>query len=221
VAPFLLDAGVRRIAAAFVSHPHPDHALGLPGVAAALRVERIYTNGRPGEEAVREALARLPAAVPLAAGDVFERAGVRFEVLGPPADATALDDNDASLVLRVRHGAVTLLFPGDLGAAGEAALLASGAGLSADVVKVAHHGSRLSSAAAFAAAVRPRWAVVSLATGNRFDFPHEEALARWRETGAEVLRTDEGAVRFLSDGKAIRRAEPGTAIDAVERWRGR
>lgn len=221
VAPFLLDAGIRRVSAVFLSHPHPDHALGLPGVAAALPVERIYSDGRPGEEAVEAALARLPAAVSLAAGDVVQRAGVRFEVLGPPAGATALDDNDASLVLRVRHGRVSILFPGDLGTAGEAALLASGASLSADVVKVPHHGSRLSSGAPFAAAVRPRWAVVSLATGNRFGFPHEEALARWRSAGAEILRTDEGAVRFLSDGVAIRRARADAAIDAVARWRGR
>jgi competence protein ComEC len=220
VAPFLLDAGVRRVAAAFVSHPHSDHALGLPGVAAALPVERIFATGRAGEEAVQEALARLPAAVPLAAGDAFEQAGVRIEVLGPPAGAFALGDNDASLVLRVRHGAVALLFPGDIEAAGEAALLAAGADLSAQVVKVPHHGSRLSSSAALAAAVRPRWAVVSLATGNRFGFPHDEALGRWRAAGAEILRTDEGAIRFLSDGKTIRRADPGAALDAPSRWRG-
>ena len=72
-------------------------------------------------------------------------------------------------------------------------------GLRADVVKIAHHGSRRSSTEAFVAAVRPRRAVVSLAAGNRYGFPHAEALARWRAAGAEVLRTDEGAIRLLEE----------------------
>ncbi len=96
-------------------------------------------------------------------------------------------------------------------AAGEAAAVAAG-GLAADVVKVPHHGSRRSSGAAFVAAAGARFAVVSVGRGNRFGFPHAEALARWREAGALVLRTDEGAVRFLSDGRAAR---PVPAADAL------
>jgi len=211
VVPLLRDLGVRRLAAVFVSHPHPDHVLGLAAVADAFPIERIFSNGDLGDGEAREVLLSL-APAPLAPGDRWERAGVVFEVRG--GDREALAPNDASLVLRVSFGRTAFLFPGDVERAGEAAAVARG-GLAADVVKVPHHGSRTSSTAPFAAAVRPALAVVSLAEGNRYGFPHEEALLRWRAVGAEVLRTDEGAVRVLSDGERVRRL---AAADALDPW---
>jgi competence protein ComEC len=211
VVPLLRDLGVRRLAAVFVSHPHPDHVLGLAAVADAFAIERVFSNGDAGDGDAREILAAL-APVPLAPGARWERAGVAFEALG--GDREALAPNDASLVLRVAYGGTAFLFPGDVEGAGEAAAVARG-GLRADVVKVPHHGSRTSSGEAFAAAVRPRLAVVSLAAGNRYGFPHAEALARWRAVGAEVLRTDEGAIRLLSDGRRVRRLPAGSALDPL------
>jgi hypothetical protein len=202
---------VRRLAAAFVSHPHPDHVLGLAAVTAAVPADRIFSNGDAGDGASRDVLAAL-GPLPLAPGEVWERAGVRFEALG--GDRVALAPNDASLVLRVSYGATSFLFPGDVEGAGEAAAVARG-GLASDVVKVPHHGSRRSSTSGFAAAVSPRLAVVSVGAGNRYGFPHEEALARWRETGALVLRTDEGAIRLLSDGRRVRRVPAGAALDPL------
>ncbi len=211
VVPLLRDLGVSRVAAVFVSHPHPDHVLGLAAVADAFPIDRVFSNGDSGEGAARELLARLGAS-PLSPGARWERAGVAFEVLGGSRETFA--SNDASLVLRVTYGATAVLFPGDLERAGEAAAVARG-GLRADVVKIPHHGSRTSSTEGFAAAVRPRFAVASLGAGNRFGFPHEEALAHWRAVGARVLRTDEGAIRFLSDGRWLRRAPADSALDPL------
>jgi competence protein ComEC len=211
VVPLLRDLGVRRLAAVFVSHPHPDHVLGLAAVAEAFPIDRVFSNGEAGDGASRDVLAALHPE-PLAPGARWERAGVAFEVAG--GDRIPLASNDASLVLRVVHGRTAFLFPGDVEARGEAAAASAG-GLAADVVKVPHHGSRTSSSAAFVDAVRPRYAVVSLASGNRFRFPHEEALARWRAAGAQVLRTDEGAVRFLSDGRAVCLVPAGTTLDPL------
>jgi len=209
--PLLRDLGVRRLAAVFVSHPHPDHVLGLAAVAAELPVERAFSNGDPGDGASREVLAALRPAT-LVPGDRWERAGVEFAVRG--GDRTALASNDASLVLRVAYGETAFLFPGDLEEQGEAAA-AAGGGLRADVVKVPHHGSRTSSSAPFTAAVAPRLAVVSAGAGNRFGFPHEEALARWRAAGARVLRTDQGAVRVLSDGRTVRPVPAEAVLDPL------
>ncbi|HEY6099001.1 MAG TPA: ComEC/Rec2 family competence protein, partial [Anaeromyxobacter sp.] len=138
VVPLLRDMGVRRIAAVFVSHPHPDHVLGLAAVAEAFPIERIFSNGDGGDGEVRELLARLQP-LPLAPGARWERAGVTFDVLGGPRETFMT--NDGSLVLRVGYGGTAFLFPGDVERAGEAAAVARG-GLRADVVKVPHHGSR-------------------------------------------------------------------------------
>jgi competence protein ComEC len=212
---------VRRLAAVFLSHPHPDHLFGLAAVAEGFPIERFFTSGRPGDEASAAVLARLPPAERLLPGQGFERAGVRFEALGPPEGSEAWGENDASLVLRVRHGAVSILLPGDVEAEGEAALLARPEALRAELVKAPHHGSATSSSAAFVTATGARFAVATVGRDNRFGFPAAAVVERWRAAGAEVLRTDGGAVRFLSDGRALRRVPAGAALDGLALLRER
>ena len=217
VAPLLLDLGITRLSVVVISHPHPDHILGLASVAAEVPVDKLVTGeAHFGEEAL-SALATLPPLFRLQPGQGWERAGVRFESVSGPIGE--LVENDASLLLRVSYGATAFLFTGDLEVAGEAAALAGGRTLSADVVKVPHHGSRTSSSAPFVAAVHPRWAAVSLGAGNRFGFPHAEAIERWRAQGAAILRTDEGAIRFVSDGVTVRRQPAGLVLDPLATWR--
>ena len=213
VLPFLRDMGVTRLAAAFVSHPHPDHLQGLPAVVAGLGGRRVYASHDRGDQAARAAFARMPPAVELAAGDEVHLGGVRFRALGPPRGDARLVENDASLVLHVTYGQTSFLLPGDVEAAGEAALLATGIPR-ADVVKAPHHGSRTSSGRGLVAASRPRWVVFPVGADNRYGFPHAETVARWRESGAELLRTDAGPVRFRSDGRSIWRARTESALDA-------
>jgi competence protein ComEC len=217
VVPWIRDAGVRRVAAVFLTHPHPDHLLGLPALAEALPVERFFTNGRTGDDAAAAALARLPRAERVGRGDVFERAGVRFEVLAPPVGSEAWTENDASLVLRVTHGAVTFLLCGDVEAEGESALTEGpdAARLAADVVKIPHHGSATSSGPALVAATPPTDAVASVGRDNQFGFPAAAVVERWRAAGARVLTTDRGAIRFLSDGRMLRRAPASVSLDAL------
>ncbi len=217
VVPLLRDLGIRRMAAAFVSHPHPDHVLGLAAVADAFAIDVLFSNGDAGDGEAREVLAALGPRT-LAPGDGWQRAGVRFDVLG--GDRVALAPNDASLVLRVSYGTTAFLFPGDVEERGEEAAVAAG-GLASDAVKVPHHGSRTSSTAAFAEAVRPAFAIVSAGEANRYGFPHPEALEHWRAVGAEVLRTDEGAVRLLSDGRRVRRVPADSLLDPLAIWRER
>jgi competence protein ComEC len=66
-----------------------------------------------------------------------------------------------------------------------------------DIVVVPHHGSRTSSSAAFVNALRPAVAIVSAGFGNRWGFPKEDVVARWREAGATVMNTAiSGAIHY-------------------------
>jgi hypothetical protein len=85
-----------------------------------------------------------------------------------------------------------VLLPGDIEQASEAALTQSGAALAADVLKLAHHGSRTSSSDAFLRAAAPALAIVSAPLYGRFGMPHPETVQRlaalgipWHWTGRD------------------------------------
>ena len=91
----------------------------------------------------------------------------------------------------------------DIEAAAERDLLARGPGLSADVLKVPHHGSRTSTTPEFLAKVGPRLGLVGVGRRNRFGHPAGEVMARLASSGARVFRSDRhGDVSLLfSEGR--------------------
>jgi competence protein ComEC len=134
--------------------------------------------------------------------------GASVRCLGPAPDETANRDNDLSMVLRIAQDVQqgrpqTVLFAGDLEAAGERTLLAHAppAMLAATVLKAPHHGSRTSSSAAFIAAVRPQVAILSLGYRNHFNFPAPEVVERYVAAGAHVFRTDRSGAVSVDLGK--------------------
>jgi competence protein ComEC len=193
-----------------LTHPQVDHQAGLIGVLERYKVGLILVGllqGTTGADRVWRAAVRregaevralrAPASVDL--GD-----GVFLELLWPEAQAGIDDLNNGSLVFRLRYEEVMVLLTGDIEAEAEAALLQSGAGLQADVVKVAHHGSASSTTQAFLDAVRPRIAVISAGEGNRFGHPSPDVVARLELAGALVYRTDEhGRVVIETNGERL------------------
>jgi len=205
---------VRRLALVIVSHPHPDHFGGLAAVAAHLPIDELWLSGDdsrdPAWTALLDSLARRGTRIvrpPL--GLARERRGVRLLVLAPRADDAATTVapsgrgvNDDSLVVRLEFAGRSVLFTGDLEAAGEAALVDAvpASLLRVDVVKAPHHGSRTSSSPPLVDASGASLVVVSCGVANRFGFPAASVVERWRRAGARVLRTDEaGTVRLQID----------------------
>jgi competence protein ComEC len=201
VVPALRALGVARLDLAAASHADLDHRGGLPAVLAALPVGELWLpRGAAGDPAFAELRAAAGArGVPVrerGAGDPPARFGdLEVLPLWPPAGELPLSQNDRSLVLRVAVAGRRVLLPGDLESAGEAALLASGADLRADVLKLPHHGSRSSSGTAFLAAVGAGLAVASAPCAGRFGMPHAEVLARARAAALSLWWTGrDGAV---------------------------
>jgi competence protein ComEC len=102
-------------------------------------------------------------------------------------------------------GAVRFLLTGDAERGEEAWLVErAGAGLRADVLKVAHHGSSTSSTEPFLDAVRPRLAVISVGAANLYGHPDPATLRALAKVGAQVLRTDKlGTVVVRTDGRRL------------------
>ncbi|MFT3707277.1 MAG: DNA internalization-related competence protein ComEC/Rec2 [Archangium sp.] len=208
VVPFLRQARIERLDLAVLSHAHPDHALGLISTLENVPIDRLWLPAEVGAGPLVHDLME-------AAGDAIieeKEAGepglqlgdVTIEVLGPPHDQTLLEgENDRSVVLLLRHGDVSFLLTGDIEEEGERALSAR---LSAvTVMKAPHHGSETSSTEDFVAATRPRHVVFCVGRRNRFHFPREPVVERWKAVGAECHRTDlDGAITFISDGRDVR-----------------
>lgn len=212
LAPALWRMGVRKLDYVVLTHPHYDHYRGLGYVAKEFSPGYVVSNGldAPAGEADdwREFLSSLEEArVPLVdagkGGLPREIGGVELRVTKPRVPEGS-DLNDTSLVVSIRHGKKMFLFTGDLAQSGEAALLKTGEELSADFLKVGHHGSADASSKIFLDAVRPSVAAISAGEHNRYGLPAKDALARIEASGAAIYRTDrDGAITVTSDGETL------------------
>ena len=211
VAPYLWSRGIDRVSAVALTHPHPDHANGLPYLLASFEVGELWSTREPCPlPACREidrllAEQRTPRRVFSPDSRTLELDGVRFEALYPLTKDgyyPELLPNDNSLVLRVRYGDFTLLLPGDIEVAAEERLTADpNLDLSADVLKAPHHGSDTSSGETLVQRVHPEAVVFCVGPRNRFGFPRPDVVERWRASGARTYRTDDdGAVTFETGG---------------------
>lgn len=177
VLPYLRQQGLRSIDALLISHRDNDHAGGADAVARGVRVARLMASDTESVTGKVEACAD---------GMSWQWDGVRFEILHPPASASALRRNDASCVLMVEAGGTRVLLPGDIEARAEAQLLRSGRDLSAQVLVAPHHGSRSSSTTAFVHAVAPRYVLYAVGYRNRWGFPHPWVVERYQRAGAQA-----------------------------------
>jgi competence protein ComEC len=195
-----------------LSHPHTDHVGGASSVLRAFHPTSYVDAGFPGAAesyraslvAARDAHVHWQRAHP---GDSVAIDGVSITFLAPDSTWTShLDDpNLASVVALVRVGEVRMLMMGDAEAPEEAWLLAhEAASLHADILKVAHHGSKTSSTEAFLDAVHPRLALVSVGAGNTYHLPTPNVMRALAAHGAQVLRTDRlGTIVARTDGHRV------------------
>ncbi|MBI3147249.1 MAG: DNA internalization-related competence protein ComEC/Rec2 [Betaproteobacteria bacterium] len=210
IAPYLRASGSPRLGALVVSHQDSDHSGGARSVMQILPIDWVLSSLPDEHELIGDAQAARLDHWRCVAGQTWDWDGVRFSVLHPAEAAYAnvrLKTNDRSCVIKVQDARGAMLLTGDIEAQSERELLARRPeALAAEVLLVPHHGSKTSSTRDFIAAVAPRVAVVTLGYRNRHGHPKEEVLARYRERGIALWRTDlEGAIelRFAPDRPSV------------------
>ncbi len=209
VSEFLWHRGLSRIDLVVATHADADHTQGLVDVSKNFRIGRaLFGRMRKDDIDMTNLLDAFRSRGVLTGqifrGKRFEIEGVAVEVLNPaPDDDLASSENNSSVVLKLTYGNRVFLLTGDIEERTEA-ILTREAELRADVVKVAHHGSRTSSTPAFVDAVKPVFAVVSVGRRSLFGHPHSDVVERWRGAGADLITTGEkGTVTISTDGNDL------------------
>ncbi|TDP90232.1 competence protein ComEC [Leucobacter luti] len=185
---------VDRITLLVISHDHQDHFGALSAVSSRVDRALVAPENREGGRTrpLLEELGRAGIPVDIARGGARGTvgAGMPWRILGPSGERVPPNANAASVVMSVRVGAFTVLFLGDTGEESQTELLRSAGELRADIVKVAHHGSR-DQAPALPARVRAELGLISVGLDNRYGHPTTETLAELRSAGTRPARTDE------------------------------
>lgn len=215
----VIPEGDRYIDIATISHPDSDHFAGYIDILDRYDIGAFVYNGRDGDSAAWRTLMDKIAAkhiplVTLAAGDGIQYEKNTINILSPDAAFIgSAETNDTSLVEMVHAptggggksaSELRTLLTGDAPSNIEGYLMKNGADLRADVLKVAHHGSKYASGSAFLRAVDPKVAAIGVGAKNVYGHPSKDVLARIASsTSAAVFRTDwNGTVDiFFEDGK--------------------
>lgn len=193
VVEYVRSLGYGTIDYVVATHPHADHIGGMPAIFAAFDVGGVWapraTANTMTYEAFLDAVVEEGTGIePAYAGESIcdDADGCSVAILGPIDGYEYSGDlNSSSVILLIEYEGVSFLLVGD--APADRALAAWSSPI--DVLKVGHHGSYTATNYDLAAALTPRYAVVSYGAGNSYGHPHARALEALQSMGTTIYGT--------------------------------
>ncbi len=208
VCQYLENNDVTSLDYVIATHPHSDHCGGLTEVIENFSVDNFITVET--DQQTKTWLNVLYAVdnnnvnyIDAKVHSKYDFGNSSFEIMGPYGDYYK-DYNDYSIVVKAECGNTSFLLTGDAEKKVELEMIDNGADLSADVLKVGHHGSSTSSCDEFLDAVDPNYAVIMCGLYNDYGHPHTETIDSLNTRGITTYRTDMlGTIVAVSDGNNI------------------
>jgi len=199
--------GVRDVPLLVLTHFDADHVSGVRAVFDGRHVGEVWTTVLH-EPAYGVGLVRAAAASaglqprPAPYGATFTLGPIAAQVLWPPPDLPqSTDSNGGSVTLLVHTHGLTLLLTGDIDPEGQAQVARTVPGLTVDVLKIPHHGSRYQDED-WLLSLRPRIAIASVGADNDYGHPAASTLDPLIGAGVTVERTDQDGSVAITAGAA-------------------
>lgn len=204
--PYLLDRRIKKIDFIIVSHFDADHCQAFETVIDNINVRKVvvckqsmitqeYLN------IINKCKKKNIKIIVVERGDKLKiDKRTEFEILHP--GERFLDDGKGGLNAnaivckmnyKLNNGKIfSMLFTGDIEVEAEKELeQVYGKKLKADILKIAHHGSKTSSREKFIKLVSPKIALIGVGENNKFGHPADITLERLEKENVKVYRTDQ------------------------------
>lgn len=206
---YLDSTSISRIDYVIATHPHEDHIGGIDEVLSSYEIGSFYapkiTSDTNAFKNMINELKKKNLKINVAKRDLTLDLGenVSFQILSPIEDKYE-EVNNYSVVTKLKYKNISYLFMGDAESLVESELLRDNVDVTADVLKVGHHGSSSSTSTSFLKEVSPSYAIISLGANNKYGHPHKETLTKLMNLKNNLYRTDkDGTIVLSSDGYSI------------------
>jgi len=192
------------------THPHEDHIGNMDDVindynVLAFYAPKVQSTTKTFEEMV-EALKSKGLKINVikkGTNSINLGENTKVTIFSPMKDSYE-NLNNYSPVIKIEYGNTSFLFTGDAEKDVEKEILATNEDISADVLKVGHHGSSTSTSMDFINKVNPSIGVISVGQDNTYNHPNEDTIKRLTQNKVKIYRTDkDGTVIISSDGSNI------------------
>ncbi|MBY6836008.1 MBL fold metallo-hydrolase [Clostridium botulinum] len=205
---YLKSQGISKLDYIIATHPHEDHIGGMTSVINNFEIGEFYApkvnhTTKTFENMIKALQNKGLKLTAPTIGDTLTIGNATMQFLAPNSSKYQ-DLNNYSIVCKLKYGNTSYLFTGDAESLSEGEILAKQLDISADVLKLGHHGSHSSTSQAFLDKVNPKYAIVSCGKGNDYGHPHQETIDKLNAKNINILRTDvSGTIISTSDGNNI------------------
>ena len=204
---YLKNLNYQKIDYVIGTHPHTDHIGGLRDIINTFEIGKIYMPKVVSTTKTYENLLmaikdkNLKINTAKAGTSIIDTDALKINILAPN-NSTYTELNNYSVVTKITYGTTKFLFMGDAEKLSENEIKEN---VTADVIKIGHHGSNTSSSIDFIKKVNAKYGIISVGLNNKYNLPKEETITNWENSGTKIYLTSiNGTIRASSDGTNIK-----------------
>lgn len=204
---YLKNLNYQKIDYVIGTHPHTDHIGGLKDIINTFEIGKIYMPKAVSTTRTYESLLmaikdkNLKINTAKSGTSIIDTDALKINILAPNSE-TYTELNNYSVVTKITYGTTKFLFMGDAEKLSENEIKEN---VTADVIKIGHHGSNTSSSIDFIKKVNAKYGIISVGLNNKYNLPKEETITNWKNSGTKIYLTSiNGTITAISDGTNIK-----------------